>query len=157
MYHSQHTDEVAATRPGPRGGSDVTLVTWGNTAKISEDAVRSLADKGISAEVIDLRTILPWDQQLVFKSIQKTNRALVVHEDTITMGFGAEISARIMEEAFESLDAPVRRVTATCPPKLQRRWKDSFCPTSPARFSFSGGVIRSKTACYRRRIKLSKP
>lgn len=118
MYHGQHTDEVAATRPGPREGSDVTLVTWGNTIKISEDAARSREDKGISVEVNDLRTILPWDQQLAFKSIQKTNRALVVHEDTITMGFGAEISARIMEEAFESLDAPVRRVAA----------KDSFCP-----------------------------
>ncbi len=101
-----------------REGSDVTLVTWGNTVMISEDAARSLEDKGISVEVIDLRTILPWDQEMVFKSIQKTNRALVVHEDTITMGFGAEISARIMEEAFESLDAPVRRVAA----------KDSFCP-----------------------------
>jgi 2-oxoisovalerate dehydrogenase E1 component len=85
---------------------------------ISEDAARSLEDKGISVEVIDLRTILPWDQEMVFKSVAKTNRCLVVHEDTITMGFGAEISARIMEEAFETLDAPVRRVAA----------QDSFCP-----------------------------
>ena len=101
-----------------REGSDVTLVTWGNTVMISQNAAQDLESKGISVEIIDLRTILPWDQQLVFDSIAKTNRCLVVHEDTITMGFGAEISARIMEEAFEQLDAPVRRVAA----------KDSFCP-----------------------------
>ena len=101
-----------------REGSDVTLVTWGNTVMISQDAALALEDKGISVEIIDLRTILPWDQAMVFKSIAKTNRCLVVHEDTITMGFGAEISARIMEEAFNELDAPVRRVAA----------KDSFCP-----------------------------
>ncbi len=98
---------------------------------ISEDAARSLEDKGISVEVLDPRTILLGDQQLVFKRISETNRALVVHEDTITMGFGAEISARIMEEAFESLDAPVRRVAA----------KDSFCPYAK---SLENGVLPQK-------------
>lgn len=101
-----------------REGSDVTLVTWGNTVMISQNAAQDLESKGINVEIIDLRTILPWDQQMVFDSIAKTNRCIVVHEDTITMGFGAEISARIMEEAFEQLDAPVKRVAA----------KDSFCP-----------------------------
>jgi 2-oxoisovalerate dehydrogenase E1 component len=101
-----------------REGSDVTLVTWGNTVMISEDAARSLEDEGIRVEVIDLRTILPWDKELVLRSLGKTNRCLVVHEDTLTMGFGAEINARIMEEAFEMLDAPVKRVAA----------QDSFCP-----------------------------
>jgi len=101
-----------------REGSDVTLVTWGNTVMISQNAAQDLENQGIEVEIIDLRTILPWDKELVFKSIQKTNRCLVVHEDTMTMGFGAEISAKIMEEAFETLDAPVKRVAA----------KDSFCP-----------------------------
>jgi 2-oxoisovalerate dehydrogenase E1 component len=101
-----------------RQGKHVTLVTWGNTVNIAIDAAGTLEDKGIEVEIIDLRTILPWDSQLVFESIKKTSRCLVLHEDTITMGFGAEISARIMEDAFELLDAPVRRVAA----------RDSFVP-----------------------------
>lgn len=117
MYHSQHTDEVAAIRPGPREGSDAILVTWGNSVMINEDAARNLEDKGICAEVIDLRTILPWDQQLVLKSIQKTDRALVVHEANMTNSFCAETSARITGNAFESLS-----------PSKARSGKDSFCP-----------------------------
>jgi len=101
-----------------RQGKHVTLVTWGNTVNIAIDAAGTLEDKGIEVEIIDLRTIIPWDSQLVFESIKKTSRCLVLHEDTITMGFGAEISARIMEEAFELLDAPVKRIAA----------KDSFVP-----------------------------
>ena len=84
------------------------------------DAALALSDKGIEVEIIDLRTILPWDKEMVLKSISKTNRCLVVHEDTVTMGFGAEISAKIMEDGFDLLDAPVQRVAA----------KDSFCPYS---------------------------
>ncbi|MCC6466512.1 MAG: dehydrogenase E1 component subunit alpha/beta [Planctomycetes bacterium] len=103
-----------------REGRDVTLVTWGNTVNIAIDAAMTLADKGIEVELIDLRTILPWDKKLVLESLRKTARCLVLHEDTITMGFGAEISATIMEEGFDLLDAPVKRVAA----------KDSFCPYS---------------------------
>lgn len=103
-----------------REGHSCTLVTWGNTVNYSMDAALALSDKGIEVEVIDLRTIQPWDKELVLKSIAKTNRCLVVHEDTVTMGFGAEISAKIMEDGFDLLDAPVQRVAA----------KDSFCPYS---------------------------
>jgi len=103
-----------------RPGKHITLVAWGNTVNIAIDAAGTLEDKGIEVEILDLRTILPWDKEAVFESIRKTNRCLVLHEDTITMGFGAEISAKIMEEAFEHLDAPVKRIAA----------KDSFVPYS---------------------------
>ncbi len=101
-------------------GDAITVVTWGNTVNVCLDAAMALSDAGIAIEIIDLRTILPWDKDLVFKSLKKTNRCMVVHEEQMTMGFGAEISARIMEEAFDLLDAPVKRVAAL----------DSFCPYS---------------------------
>jgi 2-oxoisovalerate dehydrogenase E1 component len=101
-------------------GDAITVVTWGNTVNVCLDAAMALADSGIAIEIIDLRTILPWDKDLVIRSLKKTNRCMVVHEEQMTMGFGAEISARIMEEAFDLLDAPVRRVAAL----------DSFCPYS---------------------------
>ena len=101
-------------------GDAITVVTWGNTVNVCLDAAMALSDAGINIEIIDLRTILPWDKDLVFRSLKKTNRCMVVHEEQMTMGFGAEISARIMEEAFDQLDAPVKRVAAL----------DSFCPYS---------------------------
>jgi len=66
---------------------------------------------GLSADIIDLRTLSPWDKHAVFESVKKTNRCLIVHEDTQTAGFGAEISSQITEELFQFLDAPVRRLT----------------------------------------------
>lgn len=101
-------------------GDAITVVTWGNTVNVCLDAAMALSDSGIAIEIIDLRTILPWDKDLVIRSLKKTNRCMVVHEEQMTMGFGAEISARIMEEAFDLLDAPVKRVAAL----------DSFCPYS---------------------------
>jgi len=89
-------------------GNDITIVAWGAMVERCEEAVNSL---DLSADLIDLRTLMPWDKQAVLDSVKKTNRCLIVHEDTQTSGFGAEISAVIMHEAFEWLDAPVERLT----------------------------------------------
>src|SRR5213593_1030223 len=99
---------VAATR---REGDDITLVTYGAMVTPSLEAADRLAMEGVEVEVIDLRTLLPYDKAAIFASLEKTNRVLVVHEDVKTLGIGAELSAVIMEERFDTLDAPVMRVT----------------------------------------------
>ena len=92
-------------------GRDLTIVTYGATVELSRKAVAMLGDDP-SVEIIDLRCLIPWDQELVARSVAKTGRVLVVHEDVGTCGFGAEIAAWIAEHCFADLDAPVRRVTA---------------------------------------------
>ncbi|REL33518.1 pyruvate dehydrogenase [Rhodohalobacter sp. SW132] len=89
-------------------GDDLTIVTWG---AMCERTLASAKDSGISADIIDLRTLSPWDKELVYSSVKQTNRCLIVHEDTRTAGFGAEISASITEDLFKYLDAPVQRLT----------------------------------------------
>lgn len=90
-----------------QSGSDLTIVTWGAMCERCENAA-SQSDSSI--EVIDLRSIMPWDRELVFESVKKTNRCLIVHEDTGTASFGAEIGARISDVLFRWLDAPVKRL-----------------------------------------------
>ena len=90
-----------------REGMDITIVTWGAMCEACESAVEQ---SGISSDVIDLRTIMPWDKEAVLDSIKKTNRCLIVHEDALTAGFGAEIAAVLVSEGFRYLDAPVERI-----------------------------------------------
>ncbi|MFN8666219.1 MAG: dehydrogenase E1 component subunit alpha/beta [Gemmatimonadaceae bacterium] len=96
-----------------RPGSDVTLVTYGATLQRALAAANQIADEGISVEVIDLRTLSPWDQETVYASVKKTSRVIVAYEDSLSWGYGAEIAARIADECFAWLDAPVKRVAST--------------------------------------------
>ncbi len=96
-----------------REGTDVTIVTYGATVQRSFAAANQLAEEGLSVEVIDLRTLSPWDQDAVYESVKKTNRAIVVYEDSLSWGYGAEIAARIADDCFPWLDAPVKRVAST--------------------------------------------
>jgi len=99
---------VAAIR---RPGKDATLVTYGAMVQPSLEAADRVAKEGVEVEVIDLRSLLPYDKAAIFASIEKTSRLLVVHEDVKTLGIGSEIAAVVVEERFEALDAPVMRVT----------------------------------------------
>jgi len=92
-----------------REGEDISVITWGAMVYTAEEAAKQVDG---SVEIIDLRTVMPWDKQAVLDSVRKTSKVLVLHEDTRTGGFGGEIAATIAEEAFEDLDAPVRRLTA---------------------------------------------
>ena len=109
-----------------REGTDVTAVTWGSGVMRCERAADALKEEGISVEVIDLRTIVPWDVEMVLASVRKTGKAIVVHEAIMTGGFGGEIASRIASEAFEHLDGPVGRIGA----------KDSFVAYAPSQESY---------------------
>jgi 2-oxoisovalerate dehydrogenase E1 component len=120
--HRNMLDAASARRPYPgddyvlpfgqarivRAGDAVTVVTWGAMVERCEASAEA---SGVSAEVIDLRTLMPWDQETVLASVRRTRRCLIVHEDLQTGGFGAEIAAVVADQAFIDLDAPVGRLT----------------------------------------------
>lgn len=93
-----------------REGENLTIVSYGTAVHWSLEAANALEKEGISIEVVDLRSLIPWDKEAVAKSVKKTNRALIAHEDRLTVGFGAEVAAFISSDLFEYLDAPVKRV-----------------------------------------------
>ena len=95
-----------------REGTDITVVTYGATLQRALTAANAVAENGISVEVIDLRTLSPWDRATVFSSVKKNSRVIVGYEDSISWGYGAEIAAAIADECFAWLDAPVKRVAS---------------------------------------------
>jgi pyruvate dehydrogenase E1 component beta subunit len=95
-----------------REGKDVTIVAWSRSVVTSLAGAKTLAEEGIEAEVVDPRTLRPLDEDLIFESVRKTGRCVVVEEGWRMAGFGAEIADRVQRECFDSLDAPVLRVTA---------------------------------------------
>ena len=105
-----------------REGGDITLLTYAAMVQPSLEAADRLAKEGVEAEVIDLRSLMPYDKEAILASVEKTSRVLIVHEDVKTLGIGAELSAVITEERFDSLDAPVLRVT----------YPDTHCPFAHA-------------------------
>src|SRR6201996_2259162 len=120
--HRAMLDSAGARRPYPgddfvipfgkaravRSGSELTIVTWGAMVERCEQAA---AASGVDVELLDLRTLSPWDEAAVLASVEKTRRCLIVHEDNLTAGFGAEIAAVLAKEAFFDLDAPIERLT----------------------------------------------
>src|SRR5712692_1204932 len=104
-----------------REGADLSVITYGAMVHRAEVAAAQLEREGISAEIIDLRTLSPYDWEAIAASVRKTSRVIVAYEDTLSWGYGAEIAARIADELFTDLDAPVRRVAAM----------DTFCAYQP--------------------------
>ncbi len=97
-----------------REGTDITVITYGATVQRAVVAANQIAEEGgPNVEVIDLRTLSPWDKEAVYASVKKTGRVIVAYEDSISWGYGAEIAARIADDCFAWLDAPVRRVAST--------------------------------------------
>ena len=111
-----------------RPGRDVTVVAYGPMVKVALDAATAAEEDGRQLEVIDLRTLSPLDTETVLESVRRTGRLVVVHEAPSTLGLGAEIAARVAEEAFYSLQAPVLRVSGFDTPYPSSRLEEDFLP-----------------------------
>ena len=104
-----------------REGQDLSIITYGAVVHRAEVAAAQLEREGVSAEIIDLRSLSPYDWEAVAATVRKTHRVVVAYEDMLSWGYGAEIAARIADELFDELDAPVKRVAAM----------DTFCAYHP--------------------------
>ena len=113
-----------------RAGSDLSLITYGAMLHLALDAAEQAAGYGVSVEVLGLRSLLPLDRAAIAATVHKTNRALILHEDTRTGGVGAEVAAFLSEELFDELDAPVVRITAPDVPAMpySHRLENAFLP-----------------------------
>ena len=117
-------------------GTDITVVSWGVSLWDSMLAAKKLEEEEYSVELIDIRTIVPLDEETIFNSVKKTNKVIIIHEDTLFGGFGAEIAARIADNCFQYLDAPVKRIAA----------KDAHIPYSPI---LENEVLPSRDEIYK--------
>ncbi len=125
-------------------GSDLTVVTYGAVVPRALQAAQKLErEQGVSVELLDLRTLSPYDWEAIAASVRKTSRVLVAHEDMLSWGYGAEIAARIADELFEDLDAPVRRVAA----------EDTFVAYQPA---LEDEILPQPDDVYQAMLKLAE-
>ncbi|MBI5216437.1 MAG: alpha-ketoacid dehydrogenase subunit beta [Ignavibacteriae bacterium] len=114
-----------------REGADITVITYHNGVHWSLSAAETMAKEGIEVEVVDLRSLMPLDKEAILRSVKKTGKVLIVHEDTLTGGIGGEISAMITEHAFEFLDAPIRRVASLdTPVPYAPTLEEAFLPSA---------------------------
>ncbi len=114
-----------------REGGDITLIAWSAAVDLCLEAAAVLEEEGISAGVVDLRTLVPLDVETMVKAVVASGRCVVVHEAPFTAGFGAEVAATIQQEAFFSLDAPIARVTGHDTPYPPGALEDMFLPSVP--------------------------
>jgi 2-oxoisovalerate dehydrogenase E1 component len=127
-----------------RPGKDLTVITYGALVPRGLQAAEKLhRETGVDVELIDLRTLSPFDWETIAESVKKTNKVIVAHEDTLSWGYGAEIAARIGQELFDWLDAPVRRVAAL----------DTFCAYQPV---LEDAILPQPEDLYREMLSLAK-
>ena len=130
-----------------RPGTDVTLVSWAKTVHGCLAAAETLAGEGLSAEVLDLRSLKPWDEDAVLASVRKTGRLVVVHEASRTGGFGAEVAATVAEKAFDALRAPIVRLAGPDAPAASS-WvlEQAYVPQADAIAGAARGVVAGTMA-----------
>ena len=126
VYDDYYTIEIGKANL-LREGNDITIITYGAGVHWSLDCLDQ--NPGISADLIDLRTLIPLDESAIYKSIKKTSRVLILHEDCLVGGFGSELSALISENCFEYLDAPIKRLASlNTPVPFAKQLEDNFLP-----------------------------